>query len=385
MGASLYQPQTRASPGEAREVDAPLWYRPRMAGSDPPALWRLADRLGRDWPHLRAAESASHAARATLREHVGSLVPEDSSVVVFGSLARCEYTAGSDLDWTLLIDGRSDRAHHRAGRDIARALAQAGTRNPGPSGVFGSVCFSHPILHQIGGQDDTNRNTTQRILLLLESTAIGRDAAYERVLRLVLERYIEDDRGLLYARDPGQLLPRVLLNDIARYWRTVLIDFVNKQNERERGWALRNIKLRLSRKLIFVSGLLMCFAPALHGDRSAFLGKDDKPDAERIADFLLARIRVRPLDSLAEVCLRPGVREDTARALFDTYDEFLGMLGDPDLREALSRCTMDDLGSSEPFRQASRLARRFQDEGVHRLFFEDDPLLRELITRHGVF
>ncbi len=29
--------------------------------------------------------------------------------------------------------------------------------------------LGHDIIHQIGGQYDTNKNTTQRILLLLES------------------------------------------------------------------------------------------------------------------------------------------------------------------------------------------------------------------------
>ena len=30
---------------------------------------------------------------------------DDLSLVVFGSLARGEWTSGSDVDWTLLIDG----------------------------------------------------------------------------------------------------------------------------------------------------------------------------------------------------------------------------------------------------------------------------------------
>ena len=34
------------------------------------------------------------------------------------------------------------------------------------------MAFSHEIVHHIGGQADTNRNTTQRILLLLEATAL---------------------------------------------------------------------------------------------------------------------------------------------------------------------------------------------------------------------
>jgi hypothetical protein len=37
------------------------------------------------------------------------------------------------------------------------------------------MAFSHDIIHQIGGQNDTNKNTTQRILLLLESAAMGKN------------------------------------------------------------------------------------------------------------------------------------------------------------------------------------------------------------------
>jgi hypothetical protein len=36
---------------------------------------------------------------------------EDRSVVAFGSVRRDEWTSGSDLDWTLLIDGTADPAH----------------------------------------------------------------------------------------------------------------------------------------------------------------------------------------------------------------------------------------------------------------------------------
>jgi len=347
-------------------------------------LWTLAAQLGREWPHLRAAERDAAVERARLREQFADTVPEDSSFVVFGSLARGELTAGSDLDWTLLIDGRSDKAHPLAAREIAARLAAAGARPPGPTGVFGNLAFSHPILHQIGGQDDTNRNTTQRILLLLESAAVGRPEAHERVLRMVLDRYVEDDRGLLYGSG-AQMIPRVLLNDISRYWRTLTIDFVNKQKERDRGWALRNVKLKLSRKLIYVHGLLTCFGLELHPERAAFQREGGRPDPERLVDFLLQRVRRRPLDSLAAACLRPDVRPETALALFDSYDAFLGVLADPAQRTELAGLALDDLGKSEVFRRVSRLGRQFQDEGVHRLFFVDDPTLRELICRHGVF
>ena len=52
--------------------------------------------------------------------------------------------------------------------------------------MFGGLAFSHDIVHCIGGQDDTNRNLTLRMLLLLESVSIGDDIVRQRVVRAVL-------------------------------------------------------------------------------------------------------------------------------------------------------------------------------------------------------
>ena len=62
-----------------------------------------------DLAPLKAAREASLKSREDLDEilsaKIGKYASEDTSLVVFGSLARGEWTSKSDLDWTYLIDG----------------------------------------------------------------------------------------------------------------------------------------------------------------------------------------------------------------------------------------------------------------------------------------
>lgn len=349
------------------------------------ALERLEEKTGRSYENLARARLLSATTLGRLGDVLRGEDPSDTSVVVFGSLAREEYTTGSDVDWTLLIDGQADEGHYEAARSIAGILRREGFHEPGPTGVFGNVAFSHPILHQIGGQDDTNKLTTQRILLLLESRALGDAEAHDRVLTLVLNRYVADDRGLLYG-SKGDVVPRFLLNDIVRYWRTVTVDFVYKQRDRADGWALRNTKLKMSRKLIFAGGLLACFAFEMGpGGGQAWRGPSGELSIPRLVRALRDHTRRPPLAQLAEAALRPGVSADTARALFEAYDAFVGVLGDDDKRRHLKRLTFEDLDRGDAlFREVSRVARRFQ-EALHRLFFVEDETLRRLTLDYGVF
>src|ERR1700730_6874426 len=141
----------------------------------------LEAKLNARWKNIADARELSTRTRSKLRQDLSGLDSDDISVVISGSLARGEFTSGSDIDWTLLIDGSADPRHHDLFREIGMKVTPFASKEPCAEGTFGSMVFSHDLIHEIGGEDETNQNTTRRLLSLLESRAVGREDAYQRV------------------------------------------------------------------------------------------------------------------------------------------------------------------------------------------------------------
>jgi predicted nucleotidyltransferase len=346
---------------------------------------KLERTLGREWNGIRKARQTTAAKRTLLDGVFQGKIARDTSVVLFGSIAREEMTSGSDADWILLVDGQAVPEHENQKRDIARSLEENGFGEPGNSGIFGTMVGSHSLVHEIGGEDDTNSNTTRRILLLLESLAVGDPAAHTRVRQQILNRYLRDDRGLLYGSGRFRV-PRFLLNDLARYWRTITVDFVYKQRSGAgKKWALRNAKLRISRKLVFTSGLLRCFF--CHLDQNAAAARQDleqKRDPTALISYMATELFVTPLDLLARAATRPDVRSETACALFDSYDGFLTLLDNDEYRNELRDLLPDQVGTSKVWGKVRELGKGFQ-AGLTSLFYGGDEELRDLMIEYGVF
>ena len=347
-------------------------------------VFELERRLQTSWPNFHRALADSTALHDQLTASVEGLTAEDSSVVVFGSVGRFEVTTDSDVDWTYLIDGQANLQHLATARKVQESIESIRQKKLGPEGTFGSLAFSHEIVQYIGGGDDSNANLTRRILLLLESRPIGRREAYDRVMRLVLERYLTGDHGWIRART-ALGVPRFLQNDIVRYWRTIAVDFAYKQWTRDnKGWALKSAKLRLSRKLIYAAGLLYCFSPT-------FLpwGTDNSvPQSERkvlgIA-HLAERASWTPLDIVAAAFLSTASLDASAKTAFAAYDEFLGMLNDARIRVHLEELTPEQADSDARWARVRDLGRDFQD-GLNALFLDDhNTKYPELIHEYGVF
>ena len=352
---------------------------------------KLSARLGATWENLRTARETSMAKRLTLKADLAEFNSGDSSIIVFGSLGRDEFTPGSDLDWTLLVDGIADPAHLDVALAVKDKLKQLKHKLPGREGVFGSLAFSHELIHQIGGQDDTNANTTRRILLLLESAVIGRNDAHKQVVSSILHRYLKEDRGLWHGSSKVKV-PRFLLNDIARYWRTMAVDFASKQRARgNEGFAMRNIKLRMSRKLIFISGLLACFSCHLG------LTEEEKKNiypagaVQPLVSHLQRHLKLTPLEALASALLRFSELDASAAKLFDAYDNFLGILADESLlengrtqREHLEKLAVNELDTDPIFEKVRNISHQFRD-AVHEIFLSANTDLSKLTIEYGVF
>jgi hypothetical protein len=351
----------------------------------PSTVAQLEARLGANWPNLTEARTLSQQVRVQLTTELAGIDSADTSIVVSGSLARDEFTRGSNIDWTLLIDGIADPSHQELLDRIMPIIARHAGKDPGREGTFGEMAFSHHLVHQIGGEDDTNRNTTRRLLLLLESSAVGRPEAYDRVVNNVLQRYISEDDGFT-DRSARFHVPRFLQNDFARYWRTVAVDFAYKRRRRSgSGAAMRNLKLRMSRKLLYVSGLLTCFSCELklatRSDRSPCAKVATTPEC---VACLRESMRRSPLEILATVVLAFEHLRETGRTLFDAYDGFLGMLSDKATRDCLEKLPAHP-GSNDPlWARARSLSHQFRD-GLIELFFDQESGLADLTRIYGVF
>jgi predicted nucleotidyltransferase len=340
----------------------------------------FSEKHGGAWTQLiRAQELTKQIREKIIRSLDGQRIfSSDVDLVVFGSIARDECTNGSDVDWTLLVDGQANPGHLGIAHFIEEVLDEAKLAGPGATGMFGQITFSHDLIHYIGGKDDSNHNLSRRILLLLESDRISLDStpsgtAYDRVILGIIQQYIDNDSGFT-AGITKERVPRFLLNDIVRFWRTMCVDFAYKQREqRGKKWALRNIKLRMSRRLIFIKGVLLCFKSY----KSSW-------DTDRIKEELVKNVAITPLEFVISVFLECDIPEDLIIQLLDSYNTYLEMLNDEEFRGHLENIEMSKAFGDSRFEAARKNSHDFQNT-LSKIFFEEKSAIREFTLKYGFF
>lgn len=354
-------------------------------------LHKLELHLDTAFPTMQACYALSEKTLANLSEVVGNKLPAEASFVTFGSLARREYTEGSDLDWCLIIDGKADAEHRELERQLKKALSDSGKfGEPNPTGAFGALVFGHEVIHCIGGMHDSNASLTRRLLLLLESAETTPHSPLSprlSLMRGILQRYFAEE-----AHFPGkQFFPRFFLNDVVRYWRTIAVDYAAKISERGAvGWAIRNAKLRFSRKLLYIAGLLLTYETTLFPESDLIPGDDEyllfdlaQPELSS-TEHCFQALQLTPLELLARACIKLDLSAVHVTALFRDYDSFLAILSTTDKRDQLKQLTFEQSESNPIFQEVRTLGHEFQDSLNH-LFVTPDTELGKLTLRYGIF
>ena len=271
-----------------------------------------------------------------IRSSLKKLSLGDTVVLVCGSFARREVSEHSDIDYVMVTDGTD--TDPGLGSGVSSAVGKIVPNYPAKDGAFGGSVDRNKILENIGGDNDSNQNITRRILFLLEGEWLFNEEGLRSFRREILKRYIRKEMT-------DHQLALFLLNDIIRYYRTVAVDYEFKisENGTPKPWAIRNIKLVFSRKLLYASGL---FSIAMTADRA----RDKKIE-------ILEDLFSRPvMERMRTIC-----GEERMEPVVESYNRFLKFLGDSEHRkhlETLERSKRDD----ERFREIKNEGHHFTRE-----------------------
>ena len=239
-----------------------------------------------------------------------------------GSYARLEASEHSDLDLFFLtsdaltaIDDPRTKSLSLFG-DIIRIAQELNFPKFSNDCEHLTFLSTDDMLKNLGNPSDDHQNYfTARMLLLLESHCLHNTNSFDTIVRRIIQSYFRD-----YPDHPETFWPIFLLNDIGRFWKTLLLNYEHKRlpdpadpvaEAKKTRLKVRNFKLKYSR-------LTTCFASIVAlGSRSAPVTEEDV--------FKLTKLTPRQrLKSVTDQlpCLFPEVQ-----AVLDKYSWFLEKTG----------------------------------------------------------
>ncbi|WP_201555287.1 nucleotidyltransferase domain-containing protein [Psychrobacter immobilis] len=258
-------------------------------------------------------------------------------IVTTGSFARREASEASDLDYFIIIPDHLDKEYvlNRVGKLISEAVQKTVTKDTGSTGTFGvdSIMQEKDLL-LLNHNDEQNKDLTRRMLLILEGDYLYNNELFLTIRKKILEIYIDNNEV------------KFIINDIARYYRTMLTDFHYKINFGNKDWGVRSIKLKFSRKIIYLSGLLSITIVERTNSK------------EKNVDNLEATLSFSPLERTFNL-----LKSEDAILLkiFEEYNYFLGIISDDQKRSALDEINRDSRDESELYIEVNRKGESFKD------------------------
>jgi hypothetical protein len=142
------------------------------------------------------------------------------------------------------------------------------------------------------------------------------------------------------------------------------VDFASKQRDRAgEGWGLRNAKLRMSRKLIFASGLLVCFGCNLDSELQKKISAEKSDTRLDLVNYIRNQIKLTPLEVFANAIEQYSVAKSLGNEIFGAYAEFLTILDDKKSREQLENLRAAESRTDPTFKRVRRISQAFGDSG----------------------
>lgn len=243
---------------------------------------------------------------------------KDLTIFVAGSFARHEASNYSDIDIFLLCkEEREDlpKAHTRElslfGRliDIVDTMSFSELSN---DCQYLKILYSPRMLKYIGSPMDDHENYfTARMLLLLESKCLFGDPIYNDITKEIVNSYFRD-----YPDHEKTFQPIFLLNDICRFWKTLLMNYeykrtVSDDEVQKTKQKVRNFKLKFSR-------MTTCFASI------ASLCSYTIPVTE---DQVIEQTRLTPRERLETIPTRVPEADKAVQEVLNRYAFFLEKTG----------------------------------------------------------
>ncbi len=330
-------------------------------------------------PALKGAAELSHI---DITEFKGELLeafpydngvdPKNIDVVLLGSHARGEATQGSDCDYFVLQRGASPLVSQQLIFHTEKVLEQVGLGKPGGQGVFGDIVIAAMLSESIGLESDTNQNMTRRLLLLTESKSVYSEETRKAVIEDILSRYCIEYMKIERISESPAKVPRFLLNDLVRYWRTMAVDFGAKRWRTLRDDSyIRLAKLMTTRKILFAGPLATLLLVPNRVDTN-----------ESLQEYLTDWLAKPPLAQLASTAVQlEADAQDALASLLVEYDKFVGILNQPEGRKILHS------PNTKEFRELSITCKEigYTIQQCLEVIFYDSPLFKFKIRKYGIF
>ncbi len=103
-----------------------------------------------------------------------------------------------------------------------------------------------------------------------------------------------------------------------------------------------------------------------------------------MVEHLTELFRKTPLEIVAAVLWRYSHLDGAAKKIFGAYDEFIGILADPEKRDRLEKLT-DAEASKDAIHQRARDISHVYRDGLLEFFFDEQSEIGTLTRHYGVF